>query len=139
VRLSNDALKKGRWLTPPLFQIFAVSAFHFQYFLKAYQHLAPAGDFGIEGFPSIKLISANKQGKLISKEYKGERSAAAIVEWGLVEAKRVALERIGVKRGKSPTNRGATSQIRVLRAAPPPPHPPWGIVGMPGHLPSAPN
>ena len=59
-----------------------------------------AGEFGIQGFPSIKLFSTDKQGKLKSKDYKGERSAPAIVDWALAEAKRVALQRLGVKKGK---------------------------------------
>lgn len=42
----------------------------------------------------------DKLGKLKAKDYNGERSAAAIVNWGLAEAKRVALQRIGVKKGK---------------------------------------
>ena len=59
-----------------------------------------AGEFGIQGFPSIKLFSTDKQGKLKSKDYKGERSAPAIVDWALAEAKKVALQRLGVKKGK---------------------------------------
>jgi hypothetical protein len=53
------------------------------------------GEYGIQGFPTIKLFGGKKGAKPI--DYNGGRQAAEIVEWALGQAKKVALSRIGVK------------------------------------------
>lgn len=56
------------------------------------------GEFTVQGFPSIKLISFSN-GKRKVSNYKGDRSAASIIEWALTQAKKISLSRIGAKAG----------------------------------------
>lgn len=58
-----------------------------------------AGRYGIQGFPSIKLISGPSSEELKVVDYKSDRSAQSIVEWAFREAKKVALRRLGAKTG----------------------------------------
>jgi hypothetical protein len=48
------------------------------------------------GFPTIKLFHVNN-GKLVSSDYNGGRTAADIIKGALAEASKVALGRIGAK------------------------------------------
>lgn len=64
--------------------------------IDADEHKELAGQFSIQGFPTIKLLGADAKGKVTAlADYKGERTAAAIVEWAFSQAKKVALKRIG--------------------------------------------
>lgn len=63
-----------------------------------------AGEYGIQGFPTIKMFGGKKGAKPV--DYNGGRQAAEIVEWALAQAKKVALGRIGVKSSGGGGNRG---------------------------------
>lgn len=53
---------------------------------------------GVQGFPTIKLISFTN-GKRKVSNFKGDRSAAGIIDWALSQATKIALGRIGAKAG----------------------------------------
>lgn len=70
--------------------------------IDADAHKELGGQFSIQGFPTIKILGADAKGKVSSlAEYKGERTAAAMVEWALTTAKKLALKRIGAKSSSS--------------------------------------
>ena len=63
--------------------------------IDADAHKELGGQFSIQGFPTIKILGADAKGKVSSlADYKGERTATAMVEWALTTAKKLALKRI---------------------------------------------
>ncbi|KAL4431619.1 hypothetical protein ABPG77_001461 [Micractinium sp. CCAP 211/92] len=62
-------------------------------------HRELGGQFGVRGFPTVKFVWADASGKISSADYQGGRTAQEIVQWGLQQAQRVALGRLGVQGG----------------------------------------
>ena len=58
-----------------------------------------AGEFSVQSFPTIKLVSFSG-GKRKVTNFKGDRSAAGIIDWTLGQAKKISLARIGAKAGE---------------------------------------
>ncbi len=55
-----------------------------------------AGEYGVEGFPTIKLMYS-EGGKINTVDYKGGRTAPDMVQWAMDKATKIALKRIGAK------------------------------------------
>ena len=72
----------------------------------------------MQGFPTIKLITAGKNGKRKVVDFKGGRTAKDIVEWALGQAKKIALNRIGITAGMSSVCNPAYPQLPNLRKPP---------------------
>ncbi|KAK9811676.1 hypothetical protein WJX72_008165 [[Myrmecia] bisecta] len=66
--------------------------------VDADQHKELGGEYGIQGFPTIKLMNV-KNGKIKASDYKGGRTAKDIVTYTLEQAKKLALGRIGASAG----------------------------------------
>lgn len=64
---------------------------------------AAGSPYDIKGFPTIKFFGLNKNSP---KDYNSERSASAIVQWALDQAKQAALSRMG---GSSQQQSGSQS------------------------------
>ncbi|OQR87228.1 disulfide-isomerase [Achlya hypogyna] len=62
------------------------------------EHKSLAGQFGVQGFPTIKIFGADKRTPV---DYQGERSAKAIVDAGVREASKLAKARLSGKADKS--------------------------------------
>ena len=76
----------------------------------------------MQGFPTIKLITAGRNGKRKVVDHKGGRTAKDIVEWALGQAKKIALNRIGITAGMSSVYCPACLQLprfrKLLRTPP---------------------
>ena len=55
--------------------------------------------FGVQGFPTIKLVYADPVRGIQTVDYSGGRSAKDLVQWALQQAQAVALGRLGIKGG----------------------------------------
>jgi len=66
--------------------------------VDADQHKQLGGQFGVQGFPTIKVFGANKKKP---EDYQGARSAAAIVDFALQAASKIAKERLSGKSSSS--------------------------------------
>lgn len=71
-------------------------------------HPSLAQEFGIQGFPTIKAMIVTKSGTIKAVDYKGARAAESIVKWGLEQAEKVAMSRLGSK--SSSGSSGSSSQ-----------------------------
>jgi protein disulfide-isomerase A6 len=74
-----------------------------------------AGKYGVRGFPTIKIFGLNKNSPT---DYNGERTAKAIVESGLAEAKRKVKQQLdgetGSKSSGSSSGSGGKSEVIEL-------------------------
>lgn len=68
-------------------------------------HKTLGGQYGIRGFPTIKIFGTNKQSPT---DYQGGRTADAIVDQALNQLKTIANERLG-KRGGGGSSSGSGS------------------------------
>lgn len=66
-------------------------------------HKSLGQQYGVQGFPTIKVFGANKRSPT---NYQGGRTADAIVEQALTQVRQIVNERLG-KRGSSGTNGGS--------------------------------
>ncbi|KDO29489.1 hypothetical protein SPRG_06029 [Saprolegnia parasitica CBS 223.65] len=66
------------------------------------EHKSLAGQFGVQGFPTIKIFGDNKRAPV---DYQGERSAKAIVDAGVREASKLAKARLSGKAEKTKTEK----------------------------------
>lgn len=70
-------------------------------------HGALLQEWGIKGFPTIKLLYTDASGKIKATEYQGGRTAKEIVQWAMAQASKLALGRVGTKpSGGSKSNGG---------------------------------
>lgn len=60
--------------------------------------------YDIKGYPTIKLFGANKNSPI---DYSGGRTASAIIQYALDQAKQVALGRIGAAGSSSGSSSGS--------------------------------
>jgi protein disulfide-isomerase A6 len=78
--------------------------------VDADKHSALGSEYKVQGFPTIKLIySDTSTGKLKSVEYKGGRTAQDIVQWGMQQAQKIAMGRMGGAKGSGGSGRGSGS------------------------------
>ena len=68
-------------------------------------HGALLQEWGVKGFPTIKLLYTDASGKIKGVEYTGGRTAKEIVQWGMAQASKLALGRVGAK----PSSGGSSS------------------------------
>ena len=61
-------------------------------------HKSLGGQYGISGFPTIKIFGTNKRSPI---DYQGGRTADAIVEQALSQLRTIANERLGKRGGSS--------------------------------------
>jgi protein disulfide-isomerase A6 len=73
------------------------------------QHKDIAGKFGVQGFPTIKIFSGKD-----STAYSGERSAKAITEAGLAQAKKKVKEQLDGKSSGGGSSGGSGSKDEVV-------------------------
>lgn len=64
-------------------------------------HGSLAQEYGIKGFPSIKLMYTDKTGKIKGVDYQGARTAKEIGQWAMQQATKLALGRLGAKASSS--------------------------------------
>lgn len=62
--------------------------------VNADEHKELAQKYGVKGFPTIKLFGASKTNPT---DYNGQRTASALLDAGLQEAKKLAVQRLGGK------------------------------------------
>lgn len=67
-------------------------------------HGSLAQQYGIQGFPTIKLFYTDAAGSLKTVEYKGGRNAKDIVQWSLSQAEKIALKKITWSKGPFSSN-----------------------------------
>lgn len=60
-------------------------------------HKSLAGEYGVQGFPTIKLFYPSTKGTLSNMEYSGGRTANDIISWAMDQIKKLSLKRIGSK------------------------------------------
>jgi protein disulfide-isomerase A6 len=68
--------------------------------VNADEHKSLAGEYGIKGFPTIKLLYVDG-GKIKSSDYTGGRTAKEMIQFALDKAKSLAFKRIGEKPSSS--------------------------------------
>ena len=73
------------------------------------EHKSLAGEFGIQGFPTIKLMYATSKGSIGKIDYSGGRTASEMVAWAMDQAKKIALKKIGAKSEKQQKSSGGGS------------------------------
>lgn len=59
-----------------------------------------AGEYGVKGFPTIKLFYTSSKGHVVNTDYAGGRTGTEIVTWVLDQVKKAALKRMGAKEEK---------------------------------------
>jgi len=64
--------------------------------VNADEHRSIGGQYGVQGFPTIKIFGLNKKKP---EDYNGQRTAAAMVEAGLAAAKKLVNAQLGGKTG----------------------------------------
>eukprot|EP00088_Acartia_fossae_P014674 TRINITY_DN1788_c0_g1_i10.p1 TRINITY_DN1788_c0_g1~~TRINITY_DN1788_c0_g1_i10.p1 ORF type:complete len:435 (-),score=163.69 TRINITY_DN1788_c0_g1_i10:843-2147(-) len=62
--------------------------------VNADEHRSLGGQFGVQGFPTIKIFGTNKRKP---EDYNGQRTAAGLVDAGLAAAKKLAQAQLGGK------------------------------------------
>jgi len=62
--------------------------------VDADEHKSLGQEWGVQGFPTIKLMYTDASDKIKSIDYKGARTAKDIVEWAGSKALKVALDRL---------------------------------------------
>ncbi len=70
-------------------------------------HGSLAQQFGIKGFPTIKLMYVDKAGKIKGADYQGGRTAKEIGQWAMQQATKLALGRLGAKPSASSSGSNA--------------------------------
>ncbi|MEW5313174.1 MAG: hypothetical protein WDW38_004763 [Sanguina aurantia] len=75
-------------------------------------HKDLAGEFGVKGFPTIKLLYVDASGSVKSQEYKGARAASDIVGFAMDKAKAFALKRLGGKAAPSGGSGGDSGKAK---------------------------
>mmetsp|Transcript_22746 Transcript_22746/g.57299 ORF Transcript_22746/g.57299 Transcript_22746/m.57299 type:complete len:462 (-) Transcript_22746:276-1661(-) len=68
--------------------------------VDADQHQSLGSQYGVRGFPTIKLLTV-QGGKIKASDYNGGRTAADIAKFALSEAQKMVNARLGVKGGSS--------------------------------------
>uniref|UniRef100_A0A7G3AUH1 Protein disulfide-isomerase A6 homolog n=1 Tax=Lutzomyia longipalpis TaxID=7200 RepID=A0A7G3AUH1_LUTLO len=66
--------------------------------VNADEHKSLAGEYGVRGFPTLKIFGANKKSAI---DYSGQRTADAIAEAALAEVKKKVKAALGGKGGSS--------------------------------------
>jgi len=75
--------------------------------VNADEHRSLGGQFGVQGFPTIKVFGANKKKP---EDYNGQRTAQGMVDAGLAAAKKLAQAQLG---GKSSGGGGSSSNANA--------------------------
>ncbi len=65
--------------------------------VDADQHSSLAGEYGIQGFPTIKMFYTDSKGKVKSVDYQAGRTAKDVINFAMDKAKALAFKRIGEK------------------------------------------
>lgn len=66
--------------------------------VNADEHRSIGGQYGVKGFPTIKIFGANKKSPI---DYNNQRTAQAIADAALAEAKKQVTEKLGGRGGGS--------------------------------------
>lgn len=64
-------------------------------------HGSLAQEYGVTGFPTIKLMYTDKSGKIKGSDYQGGRTSKEIGQWAMQQATKLALGRLGAKASSS--------------------------------------
>jgi len=79
--------------------------------VNADEHKDLAQQYGIRGFPTIKLFGSSKTSPT---DYNGQRTASGLVDGGLQEARKLVNQRLGGKSGSSGSKSSGSSDVIEL-------------------------
>lgn len=71
-------------------------------------HKSLAAQYGIQGFPTIKLMYADSSGKVKAVDYNGGRTAKDIAAWAMGQAQKIVMARLGAKSSSSSSSGSKT-------------------------------
>ncbi|CAF0939600.1 unnamed protein product [Didymodactylos carnosus] len=79
--------------------------------VDADQHKSLGGQYGVSGFPTIKIFGTNKRSPT---DYQGGRTADAIVEQALTQLRQIVNDRLGKRGGGGSGGSGSTKDVVEL-------------------------
>lgn len=82
--------------------------------VNADEHKSIGGQYGVQGFPTIKIFGANKRAPI---DYNQQRTAQAIADAALAEAKKKVSEKLGGRGGSSGGGSGGNGDVIELTDA----------------------
>lgn len=73
--------------------------------VNADEHRSIGGQYGVQGFPTIKIFGSNKKSPV---DYNNQRTAQAIADAALAEAKKKVSDKLGGRGGSSSSGGGSS-------------------------------